>query len=343
MTTGGIPVIDVAPFLAGTPAGKRAVARAIGRACEEIGFFTIVGHGIDRGLIQRTAELSRDFFNLPMAEKQAIKRPAPEQNRGYNAIGQETLSYSIGEEAPPDFKEFLSIGPVDVPEDGPEDRPGGDPYYTCPASYPHFAPNLWPARPAALRETWIAYFRALDALAGDLMRACALALDLPERFFADKIDRSISMMRAINYPDQAIEPLPGQLRATPHSDYGTLTILKSENVPGGLQVKNRAGAWVDAVAEPDSFVVNLGDLMAVWTNDRWVSTLHRVVNPPRDQALGSRRQSIVFFHQPNYDAEITCLDGCHGPGNPPRHKPVTSGEHRLQKFLKASKLRQSAA
>jgi isopenicillin N synthase-like dioxygenase len=339
MTTGDIPVIDVAPFLAGTPAGKQAVARAIGRACEEIGFFTIVGHGVDHGLIQRTGALSRAFFDLPMAEKQAIKRPAPEQNRGYNAIGQETLSYSIGEVAPPDFKEFLSIGPVDVPDH--------DPYYTCPAAYPHFAPNLWPAQPAALRETWIAYFRALDALAGDLMRACALALDLREDFFADKIDRSISMMRVINYPDQATEPLPGQLRATPHSDYGTLTILKSENVPGGLQVKNRAGAWVDAVAEPDSFVVNLGDLMAMWTNDRWISTLHRVVNPPRDGlgqgALGSRRQSIVFFHQPNYDALITCLDSCHGPGNPPRHKPVTSGEHRLQKFLKASKLKQSAA
>ena len=339
MTTDAIPVIDVAPFRAGTPDGKRAVARAIGRACEEIGFFTVVGHGVDPALVQRTYDLSRAFFDLPMAEKQRIKRPAPEQNRGYNAIGQETLSYSIGEPAPPDFKEFLSIGAVDVPE--------GDPYYTCADAYPHFAPNLWPARPAALRDTWIAYFRALDALAGTLMRAFALALDLPEDCFADKIDRAISMMRVINYPDQPTEPLPGQLRATPHSDYGTLTILKSENVPGGLQVKNRAGAWVDAIAEPDSFVVNIGDLMAVWTNDRWVSTLHRVVNPPRDGsgagALGSRRQSMVFFHQPNYDALITCLPSCQGPGNPPRHAPVTSGAHRLQKFLKASKLKQSAA
>src|SRR3954447_18515567 len=136
MATRGIPVIDVAPFRAGTDAGKRAVAAAIGRACEEIGFFTVVGHGVDPGLVARTYDLSRDFFDLPMDEKQRIKRPAPEQNRGYNAIGQETLSYSIGEAAPPDFKEFLSIGPVDVPE--------GDAYYTCPASYPHFAPNLWP-------------------------------------------------------------------------------------------------------------------------------------------------------------------------------------------------------
>jgi isopenicillin N synthase-like dioxygenase len=335
MLPSGIPVIDLAPFLAGTAAGKQAVARAIGEACETIGFFTVVGHGVDPALVQRTAELSRAFFDLPMDEKQRIKRPAPEQNRGYNAIGQETLSYSIGEPAPPDFKEFLSIGPVDVPEH--------DPYYTCPDSYPHFAPNLWPARPAALRDTWIAYFHALDGLAGHLMRAFALALDLPEQIFADKIDRSISMMRVLNYPDQATEPLPGQLRATPHSDYGTLTILKSENVAGGLQVKNRAGDWIDAIAAPDSFVVNLGDLMAVWTNDRWVSTLHRVVNPPRDRLQGYRRQSIVFFHQPNYDALITCLESCQGPGNPPRHAPVTSGEHRLQKFLKASKLRQSAA
>src|SRR5271163_3717599 len=115
MIAGGIPVIDVAPFLPGTAAGKRDVARAIGRTCEDIGFFTIVGHGVDPGLVQRTYDVSRDFFDLPMAEKQAIKRPAPEQNRGYNAIGQETMSYSIGEAAPPDIKEFLSIGPVDVP------------------------------------------------------------------------------------------------------------------------------------------------------------------------------------------------------------------------------------
>jgi isopenicillin N synthase-like dioxygenase len=99
-------------------------------------------------------------------------------------------------------------------------------------------------------------------------------------------------------------------------------------------VLNRRGEWVDVVSPPDAFVVNLGDLMMHWTNDRWVSTLHRVVNPPRDAASGSRRQSIVFFYQPNYDALIECLPGCCSPGRPPKYAPVTSGEHRLRKFLR---------
>ncbi|HKO06319.1 MAG TPA: 2OG-Fe(II) oxygenase family protein, partial [Alphaproteobacteria bacterium] len=120
----------------------------------------------------------------------------------------------------------------------------------------------------------------------------------------------------------------------PHTDYGALTILKSENRPGGLEVRMRDETWQPIAIAPDTFVVNLGDLMQLWTNDCWVSNLHRVANPPRDAALGSRRQSIVFFYQPNYDAVIACLPGCAGPGNPPKYAPVTSGEHRLAKFLK---------
>jgi isopenicillin N synthase-like dioxygenase len=193
---------------------------------------------------------------------------------------------------------------------------------------------VWPERPAALRGIWTEYYRRMEHLAAAIMGVFALALELPDDFFRDKTDRHISGIRVINYPDQPDTPEPGQLRAGAHSDYGALTILKTENVPGGLQVLNRAGAWVDVEPVADSFVVNIGDLMQHWTNDRWVSTLHRVVNPPRDRALGSRRQSIVFFYQPNYDALIECLPGCCGPGRPAKYAPVTSGEHRLRKFLK---------
>ena len=127
--------------------------------------------------------------------------------------------------------------------------------------------------------------------------------------------------------------MPGQLRAGAHSDYGSLTILKAEANPGGLQVYNKAGEWVDVPIVPDCFVVNIGDLMARWTNDRWVSTLHRVINPPREHALGSRRQSLVFFHNPNYDADISCLPTCIAAGEPPRYPATTSGEHLRSRFV----------
>jgi isopenicillin N synthase-like dioxygenase len=319
-----VPVIDVAPLLSGAPAERQAVARAIGQACEDIGFFTIVGHGVDDGLARRMYDVSRAFFDLPTADKQRVRRPRPEQSRGYIGLGEENLSYSVGR-ATTDLKEFFAIGPIDVPD---------APYYTAPAGYPAFAPNVWPGRPVELREVYCAYYRAMERLAAELMRAFALALGLPEDFFRDKTDRHISGIRVINYPDQPEAPTEGQFRAGAHSDYGALTILKAENVPGGLEVLNRAGQWVAVAPVAESFVINLGDLMMHWTNDRWISTLHRVANPPRDAALGSRRQSIVFFYQPNYDAVIECLPGCSSPENPAKHPPVTSGDHRLEKFLK---------
>ena len=320
-----VPVIDLAPFLAGSREGKQAVAAAVGRACTDIGFFSIVGHGVPEALVARMYDVSRRFFDLPLAEKLAVKRPRPEQSRGYIGFGDENLAYSLGQEAVTDLKEFFAIGPVEVPDED---------YYRSAAAYPSFAPNLWPVRPAELRAVWTDYYRALERLGAVIMRIFALALALPEDFFADKLDRHISGIRVINYPDQATPPAPGQLRAGAHSDYGAVTILKSENAPGGLQVKNRRDEWINVTSVPGAFVVNIGDLMMRWTNDRWISTLHRVANPPRDGALGSRRQSIVFFYQPNYDAVIACLPSCAGPGNPPKYAPVTSGEHRLTKFLK---------
>jgi isopenicillin N synthase-like dioxygenase len=319
-----IPLIDVAPFLAGDPDGKRAVVQAVSRACEEIGFFTIVGHGVDAALIRRMDHVSREFFDLPLAEKQKVARPRPEQSRGYIGIGDEHLAYGL-DHATTDLKEFFAIGPIDVPD---------EPYFSCAAAYPSFAPNVWPERPSGLREVFVGYYRAMESLAATIMRMFALALELPEDFFRDKTDRHISGLRVINYPDQSRTPEPGQLRAGAHSDYGALTILKAQDVAGGLQVRDRSGEWVDVQAAADAFVVNIGDLMMHWTNDRWISTVHRVVNPPRERALASRRQSIVFFYQPNYDALIECLPSCCGPGRPAKYAPVTSGEHRLRKFLK---------
>ena len=296
-----VPVVDIAPFLAGTLAGKRTVAAAVGRACEDIGFLTIVGHGVPPELIERQYRLARAFFDLPVEEKlQAV--PASGDRRGYSPFQNISLARSQGRHAPADLRESLTYG--------------GD-----------FDDYAWPARPAGLRETWCEYYRAMDRLSLTLLHIFALALDLPEIFFDDKVGRGPSSVTTINYPDQEAEPVPGQLRSGEHTDWGPLTIVRSEDAPGGLQVTNRQGDWVDVKAVPGAFVVNIGDMMMRWTNDRWISTLHRVANPPRDRALGSRRQSIVYFLNANSDAVITCLESCCSAERPAKYPPITAGDY----------------
>src|SRR5205085_4612374 len=151
----GVPVVDLAPFLGGGPGERSAVARAIGHACEEIGFFTVTGHGVPASLTDGMARISRAFFDLPLSEKRRVARPRPEQSRGYIGIGDENLAYTLGGGAT-DLKEFFAIGPVDAPHDE---------YHRRPEAYPSFAPNLWPERPAELRESWTAYYRAMERLA----------------------------------------------------------------------------------------------------------------------------------------------------------------------------------
>ena len=262
MTMLTVPIVDIAAIHTGTAAEQAALAAAVDRACRDIGFLVITGHGVAPRLIERVEASSRAFFSLPLAEKQRLKRPKDDQVRGYSAVGDEGLSYSLGKKAPGDLKESLSIGPIDPPD---------DPYFNGPAAGPHFAPNLWPASVPDLRASWSEYFNTMSALSADLMRIFAMALRLPDDFFADKIDRHISMFRVLSYPNQADAPEPGQLRAGAHSDYGSLTIVKIEDRPGGLQVCNKAGEWVDVPVVPDSFVVNIGDLMMQWTNDLWRS------------------------------------------------------------------------
>jgi len=326
MTLLHVPVIDLGPYLAGTPEGKREVARQVGQACRDIGFLVISGHGIPEDLIKKTHALSAEFFALPHMEKLKVDRPAPDQVRGYSAVGGEGLAFSLDEPTPPDIKESFSIGPVDVP--------AADPYHTSAEAGPHFAPNVWPTEPAELKATWTEYYRSVDGLATSLMRIFALALDLDENYFDTSIDRNISMMRVLRYPKQTEAPLPGQLRAGAHSDYGSMTILRKELSDRSLQVKNKAGEWVTVPVVEGSFIVNIGDLMQQWTNDTWSSTLHRVVNPDLDSEENQDRLSIVFFHQPNYDALVECLPGCAGPGQPAKYEPVSSGDHLKSKFVK---------
>ena len=311
-----VPVIDIGGFRTG--AAKAEVAAQVAEACRGIGFLVISGHGVSEELVDRIDRIARAFFDLPLDEKMAVVRPSRDVTRGYVPLEDEAVAASRGVATEGDLNESFMIGPVDANTD--------DPYCRCAAAGTHFHPNLWPARPPGLREAFIDYYREMSALAARLMRIFALALNVPETWFDSRIDRHVSRLRVRNYPP--CSPRPGQLRAGPHSDYGSLTILKTEAVPGGLQVMSEAGEWTDVPALPGTFVVNLGDMMARWTNDRWVSTLHRVANPPSGET--NRRQSIVFFHNPNYDAVIDCVPSCGASAYP----PIAAGAYLNGKFIR---------
>ncbi|MBU4611723.1 isopenicillin N synthase family oxygenase [Achromobacter sp. GG226] len=313
-----IPVIDLAPALAGDAAERLRVGRLIDETCTRIGFFTIRGHGVDPALIARLRAQSYAFFNQPLAEKRRMAPADADIPRGYRGLGFEALSAGNDAGRAPDIKEYYHFGRERWPQ---------TPYYTEGEGRRYFIPNVWPETPADWSATAEQYYLALEALTAEMMRLAALGLGLPEEFFTDKIDRHITAMRINHYPVQPHPPAPGQLRAGAHTDYGLLTILNGENVPGGLQVRTRDGDWIDVETAPDTFVVNIGDLLMRWTNDRWVSNTHRVANAP-DDGPQRARLSIAFFHHPNYDARIACV----APEGQAKYPPVGSGEYRDLKY-----------
>jgi len=318
-----VPVIDISG-LSGDLAQKKRVAHEIDTACREIGFLCITGHGVDDALIARVRSASLAFFDLPVSAKMAIVRHPPGY-RGYIPMASEGLARSAGDAtAAADLKEAFSMG-TPLPPPAGAHKADADAY---------FAPNLWPEEMPDFREAFEAYYFAASELAERLLGGFAIALGVDETWFADKVDRHISNLRALHYPAQESPPAPGQIRAGAHTDYGCLTVLLTEDAPGGLEVRGQGGSWMPVPHVPDSFVVNIGDLMARWSNDRYRSTPHRVANPP--EGGGARRLSVAFFHQPNFDAEISCLPNCALAGEPPKYPPITSGEHRLTKVNRAN-------
>jgi len=318
-----IPVVDIAPFRDGGEAARRAVAAAFDEACRTSGFVVLAGHGIGAEVQTRLHRAGRAFFDLPLTKKLRIRRRRHEQNRGYIPYGEERLVRMHGGDSPPDYKEVFAIGPLAVPDHE---------YYRAEAAYPNFAPNVWPDAPSELRPAMEAYYRAMEDLMRLLGRISALALGLGEGWFDDKLDRHTSHLRLLHYPPPERDLEPGQLRCGAHTDLGTITILRNEAVPGGLEVRGRGGGWMPAPARPDTFVVNVGDLMMRWTNDRWVSTPHRVAVPPADLRSASRRLAIAYFVRPNYDAEIACIPSCREPGREPRYPATTLAEYSVSRF-----------
>lgn len=308
-----IPVVD----LSDEPSD---VAAAIDDACHRVGFFQIVGHGVDAGVEAAAWEVAQAFFRLPVDEKLAVSIP-PGDAYGYGPYRVERLAASLGQVTPPDLKETYSIGPDDA---------------TCaaataadPAAAFVFSRTPWPSSLPGMRPALRAYYDALASLADRLMGLMAVGLGLDRDHFVPFIDRHTSALRALHYPDlAAVEPEPGQLRAGAHSDYGTLTLLRQSGP--GLQVVGADGEWHDVAVVDGAYVVNIGDALERWTNDRWRSTIHRVVVP--SAAFGGDRQSMAFFHNANWDAVIECIPTCLAAGDAPRHAPITAGRHLMEKF-----------
>jgi isopenicillin N synthase-like dioxygenase len=320
-TTLPVHPLDLEPFRTGDAGARREVARQVDAACRDTGFLVVTGHGVAQSTCDAALDAFAAFFDLPETDKRALVVDDPAANRGYSALGQEGLSYSRGEESPRDLFEAFNVGA--------EDTEGH--YYDLHRSF--FAPNCWPARPAGLRAVWQAYDAAVAEVADALLVAMALALELPEQWFVERCARAIVTTRAINYERRAgtPDPVEGQMRMGAHTDYGVLTVLLADDV-GGLQVF-RDGTWHDVATPRGAFVCNLGDMLARWTNDRWTSTLHRVVPPSADRAGPARRRSIARFLDCPPDLLVETIPSCVDDEHPAHYAPVNAGAWLRAKVL----------
>ena len=304
-----VPVVDLR--------GDRAsVAAAIDDALHRVGFMAVTGHGVDPDVVARMFATIGEFFALPLEEKLRAAPADPGSPRGYSYVGATAQASAHGEATPADLNETFNAGLDPVPD---------TPYHRAAAEF--FPSSIWPARPAALRPVWGEYLATMQALAGRIMGLMAEALDLGPAFFDPLIDRPMASITVNHYPALDHEPAPGQLRGGAHTDYGTITLLATDGVPG-LQLQDADGSWTPTDPVPGAFHVNTGDMLAHWSGGHWRSTWHRVVpagGPPYPE-----RTSIAYFHSPNADAVIAPL-----PGRPSvEFEPVVAGRYLRDKIAR---------
>jgi isopenicillin N synthase-like dioxygenase len=316
-TRSQIPVVNVAPLLAGDAEGERAVAQQIGEACRGIGFFYITGHSVTPARLKAVFAQAAAFFQSPAALKARSAFVGAGGNRGYIKLGDEALDPS----KPADVKEAFNIG-LELAPDDPD----------LLAKKPFRALNLWPDLPG-FRATMLAYFTQMLQLGRILHRAFALDLGVDPSYFDDKFRKPMATLRLLHYPpiDKPLDE--GQLGAGEHTDYGNVTLLATDS-SGGLMVRDRGGRWLDAPVIPGAYVCNIGDCLMRWTNDIYVSTPHKVVTPP-----GKDRYSIAFFLDPDPDAVVACLPSCADAIRPAKYGPVSGADFlrsRLEPTYKAA-------
>jgi len=324
-TNADIPVISLAALRSDDPAAIEATARAFGAALENIGFATIVDHGVPPDEVSALYGQAKQFFTIPLERKLECTVPEKAKGHGYLPMGIESVAATLhGEEAPDLCEALVFIRPQSEGVDLRGRR------------------NLWPSDMPELKDAVLTYFGHLSDLAQNLYKLSEIALDLPKGYLTPYFKEPAFTLRLANYPEQKVAPKPGQLRYGAHHDYGGLTILHQDDAPGGLQVRDRSGRWLDVPHRPGAFIINVGDLLSRWTNDRWRSTLHRVMNPPRDVTGATQRLSIVFFTGPDSRSEISVLPSCVSEDNPGKYEPVIAGEYTRAKVAASHNLQKAS-
>jgi isopenicillin N synthase-like dioxygenase len=310
-----VPIIDLAPWFEGDEADRREVAARVDAALCEIGFLVITGHGVPAALREEIRTSAKRFFALPDAVKKPYAVTVGE--RGWLPPGVEANAYAEGTESPPDLKETYAVG---------ADQPIGD----AGIDKEWFLPNVFPSEVPELKGLLTGYLDRMRALADELLIVCATALDLGPEFFIAHADHPSYTMNINWYPplSQVGAPEPGQFRIGPHTDFGTVTILDRQDGVGGLQVWTPDGQWVNAPYVEDSFTINIGDLLARWTGDRWKSNRHRVL-PPDPSAPDEELVSLIYFYECNPNARVESLGP---PLGRVTYEPVRAHDYLLDKL-----------
>ena len=307
-----IPLIDIEGFDSAHMARRSSVISQWRNALDSIGFVTIRGHGIPETLMDDIHRHACAFFEQPLERKlQYVIDDAEHRGAvGYMPPLAESVGRTTDASSAPDIVESLSFSDV-----------------ATAAGVGGSAAAMCPDLPVDLQASVEAFANAAYALGLRLMRLSAEALGLSANYFDSLYSPMQHKLRLAYYPEQISDPVPGQLRNAAHTDFAGFTILLQDGAPGGLQVLMPDGNWIDVPSVPGTLVINTGDLLQRWTNDRWLSNVHRVVNPPIERRGSSRRLSVVFFTGPRDDAEIVCLPGCASATTPAHYPPITAREH----------------
>ena len=305
-----VPVIDVAPLRDGAdPAG---VGAELARAAAEVGFLYVRNHGVDPTLVERARRAALDFFRLP---EEAKREAATNRfHHGYLKPG----STQMYDGARLDLKESFNWGV----------EPDGESGAGSPSANPLLGPNVWPAAMPALKPSVYPYFEAASACAEDLLRGFALGAGLDAEHFIRCRDRPLSRGSLQYYPPQPEDAAEDQFGVAPHTDFGVLTVLCQDEI-GGLEIRRRDGTWAAMPPIPGTLVVNIGDLLERWSNRRYRSTVHRVIN-----ASGRERLSLVLAYDPNFETLVDPRAFC-AEGETPHDTPITCGDYLLWRFAKA--------
>jgi isopenicillin N synthase-like dioxygenase len=307
-----LPMIDIS-----TP----GAAVALGRALEEIGFAYITGHGVPQKVIDGAFAASRAFHESPAALKRSLA--INEWHRGFMAMASSTVvTSSVARVTRPNLSESLMIMREPAAEE---------------IGRPLQGPNQWPAWLPGFRPAIEGYRSEVDRVARAIIRLITVALGLPETALDRYFEKPTTFLRMLCYPPHPAEAGDDQFGSAPHTDYGIITLLAQDD-SGGLQVRRRNGGWIDAAPLPGTFVLNVADMLARWTNDRFVSTPHRVVN-----RSGGDRYSLPFFFDTSMEAVVECLPTCTEPANPPRYAAIRYGDYLMERLNKNYAYRKDAA